>query len=76
MQSATYYNYDLDGNVKTLWQQIGGLGLKRVDYEYDLVSGKVNFVGYQQNKADQFITSTNTMPTTGLRMPGAARRRY
>ncbi|EHQ24331.1 RHS repeat domain-containing protein [Mucilaginibacter paludis] len=54
VQSATYYNYDLDGNVKTLWQQISGLGLKRVDYEYDLVSGKVNFVGYQQNKADQF----------------------
>ncbi len=61
VQQATYYNYDLDGNVKTLWQQIGGLTdptdvstLKRVDYEYDLVSGKVNFVRYQDNKPDNF----------------------
>ncbi|GAB2700602.1 hypothetical protein GCM10027037_26820 [Mucilaginibacter koreensis] len=58
--NATYYNYDLDGNVKTLWQQIGGLYKtgdaepKRIDYEYDLVSGKVNFVRYQQNATDQF----------------------
>jgi RHS repeat-associated protein len=54
VQQATYYNYDLDGNVKTLYQQIAGLAMKRVDYEYDLVSGKVNFVSYQQNQPDQF----------------------
>ncbi len=54
VQSATYYNYDLDGNVKTLWQQISGLPTKRIDYEYDLVSGKVNFVRYQDGSADQF----------------------
>ncbi|OCX50795.1 hypothetical protein BEL04_18875 [Mucilaginibacter sp. PPCGB 2223] len=51
---ATYYNYDLDGNVKTLYQQIAGLGIKQIDYEYDLISGKVNFVRYQDGKADQF----------------------
>jgi RHS repeat-associated protein len=58
---ATYYNYDLNGNVKTLWQQIDGLyqnatntGLKRIDYEYDLISGKVNFVAYQVNQPDAF----------------------
>jgi RHS repeat-associated protein len=63
---ATYYNYDLDGNVKTLWQQIDGLyqnstntGLKRVDYEYDLVSGKVNFVRYQDSQPDAFYYSYN-----------------
>jgi len=28
---------------------------KRVDYEYDLVSGKVNKVSYQKDSADQFI---------------------
>ncbi|RWY48519.1 RHS repeat-associated core domain-containing protein [Mucilaginibacter gilvus] len=44
---ATYYNYDLDGNVKTLYQRISGLELKQIDYEYDLISGKVNFVKYQ-----------------------------
>jgi RHS repeat-associated protein len=58
---ATYYNYDLDGNVKTLWQQINGLyqnsdnsGLKRIDYEYDLISGKTNFVRYQDGQPDAF----------------------
>lgn len=51
---ATYYNYDLDGNVKTLYQQITGLGIKQIDYEYDLISGKVNFVRYQDGKKDQF----------------------
>jgi RHS repeat-associated protein len=61
---ATYYNYDLDGNVKTLWQQVDGLyinssnaGLKRIDYEYDLVSGKVNFVRYQDGQPDAFYYS-------------------
>ncbi len=51
---ATYYNYDLDGNVKMLYQQIAGLGIKQVDYEYDLISGKVNFVRYEDGKKDQF----------------------
>ncbi|MFS2186922.1 RHS repeat-associated core domain-containing protein [Mucilaginibacter sp. Mucisp84] len=58
---ATYYDYDLDGNVKTLWQQIDGLyqnstntGLKRIDYEYDLISGKTNFVRYQDGQPDAF----------------------
>jgi RHS repeat-associated protein len=44
---GTYYNYDLDGNVKTLYQRINGLDLKQIEYEYDLISGKVNFVKYQ-----------------------------
>lgn len=51
---ATYYDYDLDGNVKNLYQQIQGLGIKRINYEYDLISGKVNFVAYQNSKPDQF----------------------
>ncbi len=59
VQQATYYNYDLDGNVKTLYQQIAGLSLKRIDYEYDLVSGKVNFVSYQDGQPDQFYYKYN-----------------
>ena len=55
IQQATYYNYDLDGNVSTLWQQINGLDTKQIDYEYDLISGKVNFVRYQAGKTDQFF---------------------
>lgn len=59
VQQATYYNYDLDGDVKNLYQQIAGLGLKRMDYEYDLVSGKVNFVSYQDGQPDQFYYKYN-----------------
>ncbi|WP_343307727.1 RHS repeat-associated core domain-containing protein [Chitinophaga niabensis] len=43
----TYYSYDAIGNVKTLWQKINGLDVKRMDYDYDLASGKVNMVRYQ-----------------------------
>ncbi|MFD0794732.1 RHS repeat-associated core domain-containing protein [Mucilaginibacter litoreus] len=53
--NATYYDYDLDGNVANLYQQIGTLGIKQIGYEYDLISGKVNFVRYQEGKTDQFF---------------------
>jgi RHS repeat-associated protein len=59
--NATHYSYDINGNVKTLWQEIGKLrpysdnGIKQIDYDYDLASGKVNRVTYQPNKGDQFI---------------------
>jgi RHS repeat-associated protein len=59
---STLYNYDIIGNVKTLVQHVKALvavdatnGKKRIDYEYDLVSGKVNTVSYQQDKGDQFF---------------------
>ncbi|HEY3402434.1 MAG TPA: RHS repeat-associated core domain-containing protein [Ohtaekwangia sp.] len=51
---ATYYTYDIHGNVKALLQQQPGLSDKRTDYLYDLVSGKVNYVFYQYGKHDQF----------------------
>ncbi|SJZ93246.1 RHS repeat-associated core domain-containing protein [Sediminibacterium ginsengisoli] len=59
--NATHYTYDINGNVKTLWQEIGKLrpysdnGIKQINYDYDLVSGKVNKVIYQPGKGDQFI---------------------
>jgi RHS repeat-associated protein len=53
--AATYYSYDIHGNVKSLLQQIPDLATKRTDYVYDLVSGKVNFVMYQYGERDQFI---------------------
>ncbi len=58
---STLYNYDILGNVKTLVQHVkrlvavdAGNGRKRVDYSYDVVSGKVNMVSYQHEKGDQF----------------------
>jgi RHS repeat-associated protein len=60
---ATHYSYDIHGNVKTLLQEFAALPIvtpdydefKRTDYTYDLVSGNVNKVTYQEGKPDQFI---------------------
>ena len=43
---AAWYSYDAHGNVKTLWQDfhLQAPGIKQINYEYDLVSGKVNKV--------------------------------
>jgi hypothetical protein len=60
---GTYYNYDIEGNVSSLLQDYGSTGpmgesgqqYKRIDYDYDLVSGKVNSVAYQRGKPDAFM---------------------
>lgn len=59
-QYATRYSYDPHGNIKSLIQENYQLSdlqqeYKRVDYSYDLVSGLVKEVAYQQGKADQFF---------------------
>ena len=57
--NATHYSYDVTGNVKTLVQDIKELNaynqrFKRIDYNYDQLSGKVNAVFYQKDSVDQF----------------------
>ena len=56
---ASHYDYDVHGNVKTLIQEFASLKninqhLKRIDYDYDLVSGNMHQVSYQDGKADAF----------------------
>lgn len=56
---ASHYSYDIAGNVKTLTQDIPPLAsvnqrYKRVDYDYDQISGKVNMVSYNRGGADQY----------------------
>ncbi|MDZ4792823.1 MAG: hypothetical protein SGI83_00960, partial [Bacteroidota bacterium] len=58
-RAATYYTYDIHGNVDTLLQDYGnssfysnvmntnGSRYKKIAYNYDLISGKVNMVSYQ-----------------------------
>jgi RHS repeat-associated protein len=60
-QSATHYSYDIHGNVNHMAQEIKeaklvatGLNIKYIDYDYDLVSGKVNKVSYNPGKKDQY----------------------
>jgi RHS repeat-associated protein len=59
---ATYYSYDVHGNVKSLLQENPAIGTgafashryKKIDYEYDLISGNVKKVSYQDGAADAF----------------------
>ena len=56
---ATHYSYDAAGNVQTIVQDMPELGsinqrYKRIDYEYDLHSGKVDMLSYNRGFADQF----------------------
>ncbi|MBQ4819099.1 RHS repeat-associated core domain-containing protein [Aquimarina sp. MMG016] len=62
--NAIFYTYDIHGNVNELIQHNRQMsltntdpnsGMKRTQYEYDLISGNVNKVFYQKGKADQFI---------------------
>lgn len=63
-QHALYYNYDIHGNVLEFVQHNRMLdesydrpfsGIKRVEYEYDLISGNVKQVFYQKGFQDQLI---------------------
>lgn len=57
------YDYDIHGNVREMIQKNSlinvpfpnSIGDKRVNYEYDLVSGNINKMILQKGKADQFI---------------------
>jgi RHS repeat-associated protein len=57
-QSGTHYSYDIHGNVESLIQENRempqGHERKRIDYEFDLVSGNIKTVDYQTGSADQF----------------------
>ncbi len=60
-ESATFYTYDIHGNVDVLLQDykktmglIVGNRFKKITYKYDLISGKVNEVAYQPGQADAF----------------------
>ena len=71
---ATYYSYDVHGNVDTLLQDFGnssgvanvmnasGNRFKRIQYEYDLISGKVNRVVYQPGYFDVTSQTWTTPP--------------
>ena len=61
--NGIFYDYDVHGNVKELVHHINnpkltsmGVAVKKVVYDYDLISGNVNKVTYQPNNPkDQFI---------------------
>ncbi len=63
-RAATYYTYDIHGNVDTLLQYslvmgFWGNAYKKMSYNYDLISGKVNDVAYQGGQIDGFYHHYN-----------------
>jgi RHS repeat-associated protein len=66
-KAATYYSYDIHGNVDKLLQDLKGIPemvntgnqFKLMVYDYDLISGKVNQVSYQPAEADAFYHKYN-----------------
>ena len=57
---AVHYSYDIHGNVKYLLREIQALkplqqDYKIIEYDYDLISGKVNNVYYQKGFTDQYF---------------------
>ncbi|NAS32835.1 hypothetical protein GTQ40_17790 [Flavobacteriaceae bacterium R38] len=55
-QSTTYYSYDIYGRLQWLVQDIVGLGIKTIDYEYHPITGLATKVVYQKgNSTEQFI---------------------
>ena len=53
--AATFYDYDIHGNVEKLVQSLPELEPKTVEYSYDLLSGNVHRVTYQKGEEDQFM---------------------
>ena len=53
--AATFYDYDIHGNVEKLVQSLPELDPKTVEYSYDLLSGNVHRVTYQKGETDQFM---------------------
>ena len=52
---STYFSYDPHGNVEWLIQDIAGLGTSQIGYDYDLISGNVLQVKYNESQEDQFF---------------------
>src|SRR5690554_6248731 len=59
--NASFYNYDVHGNVEELIQVVNdpelialNQSIKKLSYSYDLVSGNVNEVIYQKGETDEF----------------------
>ncbi|MEM6272258.1 MAG: hypothetical protein AAF998_22665, partial [Bacteroidota bacterium] len=55
-----HYSYDEHGNVSELVHafhelQAYGQGYKRLRYEYDLISGNINYFAFQEGEADQWL---------------------
>ena len=59
-ESATYYSYDIHGNVKEQIQDVPALDpvdqdIKSTQYDFELISGNVREVRFQDSELDQMV---------------------
>jgi len=54
--TTTWYSYDVAGKLRFMIQDISGLGLKTIDYDYDFATNQVIAVDYQRGStSERFI---------------------
>lgn len=53
-ENASHFSYDIHGNASIVVQQYKDIGLKLLEYDYDLISGVVQEVHYQRGQSDEF----------------------
>lgn len=49
---VTCYGYDVHGNISSYMHRVPGLGDKRIDYDYDILDGKILATHYQPQQRD------------------------
>lgn len=49
---VTCYSYDVHGNISSYMQRVPGLGDKRIDYDYDILDGRILATHYQPQQRD------------------------
>jgi len=64
IQSQTFYSYDPYGRVKWIVQDMEGLGVKTIDYEYDPVTSQVLKVIYQKHDSNELFVHKYSYNTT------------
>jgi len=63
--NTTWYSYDAYGRVTWIIQDIEGLGVKTIDYQYDFARGQVTKVSYQKSKPDELFMHRYTYNAAG-----------
>ncbi|MEE3999178.1 RHS repeat-associated core domain-containing protein [Tenacibaculum sp. FZY0031] len=63
--TTTWYSYDAYGRVTWMVQNIDGLGVKTIDYEYDFAKGQLTKVLYQKHKANELFAHKYTYNIAG-----------
>lgn len=53
-QSSSWFSYDEKGNVEWMDQNLNGLGLKTLDYQYDLQGGLLSVLFQKNNSSERF----------------------